>query len=309
MREGAAGQGWQALVLQDVKRALLARPWSRDLFLRGSLARGSADSESDIDLVATVPGAAFEVALADLTGALPHSFPGSLPPWLDALVRDFGGVGFVYLIELGAQKWGQLDIYLLPHARRHRLNEHENEFAVRFSTRDGVEDGDSVVAADVDTMRRLFEEHALRDLQQAVLACYVTMVLWRKRLVRGDRVQAFAETYAAARCVRNLVFLACCPDATGYGWRDVPRAAAKSSNPALVLNAVATFAANDVAEPHELAGRVAALEETVALLAPATWRAHGRSLRSLGRYLALPSAGDASESRSSGFKVFATRKP
>src|SRR5665213_3134475 len=114
------------------------------------------------------------------------------------------------------------------------------------------------------------------------------MVLWRKRLIRGDHVQAFAETYAAARCVRDLVFRACCPEATGYSWRDVPKAAANSSDPALVLNAVKIFTANDVAEPGELTGRVAALEETVALLAPATWQANGRSLRSLGRYLALP---------------------
>ena len=56
------------------------------------------------------------------------------------------------------------------------------------------------------------EEHAGADVEQAVLACYVAMFLLRKRLIRGDRLQTFADTYATALRVRDLIFAACYAD-------------------------------------------------------------------------------------------------
>src|SRR6185437_3856279 len=80
-----AVRGWQSHVLDDVNRRLLASLWTRETLLRGSMARGSADSESDIDLVAVTADAEFETALRDLTSELPQFLPGRLPPWLDGI--------------------------------------------------------------------------------------------------------------------------------------------------------------------------------------------------------------------------------
>ena len=123
-------------VLDDVNRRLLASLWTRETLLRGSMARGSADSESDIDLVAVTADAEFETALRDLTSELPQFLPGRLPPWLDGIVRDFGGMGFVYLLRISEHKWGQLDIYLLPQSRKQQLL--DNEFALALQCDGGI---------------------------------------------------------------------------------------------------------------------------------------------------------------------------
>ncbi|MGA8821164.1 MAG: nucleotidyltransferase domain-containing protein [Xanthobacteraceae bacterium] len=278
-----AVRGWQSHVLDDVNRRLLASLWTRETLLRGSMARGSADSESDIDLVAVTADAEFETALRDLTSELPQFLPGRLPPWLDGIVRDFGGMGFVYLLRISEQKWGQLDIYLLPQSRKQQLL--DNEFALALQCDGGIKPFAGQAATPVDSARRHFEEHAGADVEQAVLACYVAMFLLRKRLIRGDRLQTFADTYATALRVRDLIFAACYADRPERGWRDVPNAAERSPDRDLILSVMATFAHQDVVDAAALAHRAVGLEQIVAAVAPAVWRAHGEALRSLGRYL------------------------
>ena len=272
---------WHGRVLEELKSGLLARPWARDLLLRGSLARGLDDSESDIDLVVTVADAAFVDALEDVRSTPP--FSPHLPPWLDDLVRDFGGLGFVYLLQVDAHKWGQIDLYLLPRSRRDRL--FDCEFSVTLSTRNRTDACDIPMPAEIDAACRSRAESAASDLHNIVMGCYIALFLLRKRIVRGDRLQTFADTYAAAERVRDLVYLACNPDGPEYGWRDVQRIASRSPDAALVMEVVSAFAGHDIRTVAELTDRVSGLHELIALLAPMTWREHGDSLRGLGRYL------------------------
>ena len=281
--DAAVRGSWHDLVLQDLKNSLAARPWSRDILLRGSLARGVEDFESDLDLVVTVAEEDFEAALDDLLCTLPLSLPGRLPPWLDGIVRDFGGTGLVYLVQVGEQKWGQVDIYLLPHGRQRLLLDNEHVLSLR--RRGDPEPADDAMFARIDVVRRRYEELAIHDLQQAVLACYVALFLLRKRLVRRDRLQTFADTYATALRVRDMVFAACYADRPERGWRDLPLAAERSPDADLVLKAMSIFAQQDLLEFAGLSSRVAALEGLVAVLSPAIWREHGESLRGVGRYL------------------------
>jgi hypothetical protein len=288
MREAAGApmpvdQPWQSRTLDDVNRLLLARPWARETLLRGSLARGAGDTESDIDLVAITADAEFETALRDLTGKLPHSLPGRLPPWLDGIVRDFGGMGFVYLLHVDERKWGQLDIYLLPQSRKQQLL--DNEFALALQCDGGIKPFAGHAAASVDDARRDFEEHGAA-VEQALLACYVAMFLLRKRLIRGDRLQTFADTYATALRVRDLIFAAYYADRPERGWRDLANAAERSPDRDLILNVMATFARQDVVDAAGLAHRAAGLEQIAAAVAPAVWREHSEALHDLGRYLA-----------------------
>ena len=281
--DAAVRGSWHALVLQGLKSTLAERPWSRDILLRGSLARAAGDLESDIDLVAVVAEEEFEAALRDLSGALPRALPGRLPPWLDRIVTDFGGLGFVYLVQVDEKKWGQVDIYLLPQGREQRLL--DNEFVLSLRRGHDPKPCDDAMSAHIDGVCRRYEELAARDLQQAVLACYVALFLLRKRLTRGDRLQMFADTYATALRVRDLVFAACYADQPVRGWRDLPPAAERSSDPDLILKVMSIFAQQDVLELAGLANRVAGLEDLVAMLAPAIWQEHGESLRGVGRYL------------------------
>ena len=279
-----AGTSWQARVLQEFAETLAGRPWCCDLLLRGSLARGSSDAYSDIDLVATVAEEHFDGAINDLTNVLPLSLRGGLPPWLDRLVSDFGGIGFVYLLQVDGQQWGEVDIYLLPHHRQQRLFGHGPVLSLRKSA--GRKASDTSLDADLDVTRQRHGQLAMHDLQQAVLACYVEAFLLRKRLLRRDQFQTFADTYATAQCVRDLIVLACAPLREEWGWHGLKKCAECSPDPALVLRVLSTFAQQDrLEQPAGLSSRVAAIEEIVALLAPVIWREHGESFRNLGRYI------------------------
>ena len=55
--------------------------------------------------------------------------------------------------------------------------------------------------------------------------------------------------------------------------------------PSLISKVLSRFTQYDVLDPTGLAGRVAGLEELVALLAPLAWREHAELLRGLGAYI------------------------
>ena len=97
--DAAVRGSWHALVLQGLKNSLAARPWSRDILLRGSLARAAEDFESDLDLVVTVAEEEFEAALHDCPArsrglckaGSRHGSTGS---------SGFRRKGFVYLVQV-----------------------------------------------------------------------------------------------------------------------------------------------------------------------------------------------------------------
>jgi hypothetical protein len=275
----AAGNIWQTGVLEDLKAAFLQRSWCRGMLLRGSLAQGSQDADSDIDLVVTVDEKGFETALQDLS-VLPSPV---LPPWLDTIVRDFGGVGFVFLLQVAPEKWGQIDIYFLPHGRRQWLL--DNEPSIPLWTSDAAYSRNEAMTAQAHAVCLHFAQRALQDLPQAVLGCYVALFLLRKRIVRHDRLQAFADTYAAALSLRTLISLACSRELSEWGWRAVPAMAEHAPDPEMVLRTMSAFTQDDVFAGTGLRDRVAGLQDVVAMLAPAVWREHGESFRALGRYL------------------------
>lgn len=80
-------------------------------FLRGSLSRGDADAHSDIDLLCVVPPAKFEAYIKSVQEMINSKYPDALPGWTDTIVKDFGGVGFVWLIEHEG-RIHQLDLYI-----------------------------------------------------------------------------------------------------------------------------------------------------------------------------------------------------
>ena len=284
---GPMGKGWHTLVLPELTDVLLSKPWSKELFLRGSFARSSEDTESDIDLVVTVADGEFASAIDALFNLHPPTQRSWLPPWFDGLVRDFGGLGLVYLFQAEEEKWGQVDIYLLPESRKRQLIDCDSVLALNPGG--AWEDVGRPTENSVDDTRGQFTRFAAHNPEQAVLACYVTAFLLRKRLVRRDPFQIYAETHALAACVRDLIVLVCHPNRWEQGWRELQKVADRSSAPDTIMKALATFIRCDVLEqPSELADRVARLEEIVALLTPALWKEHGEAFRSLGRYLCSP---------------------
>ena len=68
-------------------------------YIRGSLARGDADVHSDIDLLCVVTPEKFEEFVNAANKIVREKHAAIFPGWTDTIVKDFGGVGFVHLIE------------------------------------------------------------------------------------------------------------------------------------------------------------------------------------------------------------------
>lgn len=290
MHDRAEGR-WYHHMVDALVTTLASRAWLGDVLLRGSLARGGGDGQSDLDLVVTVAEENFEAAVDDLLHATFWLPADHLPPWHDTLVKDFGGIGLVYLVQVTEHQWGQVDIYLLPNRRRKRLLDHEPVRALLTRQQQLGGDGDEAVDDGVDAACRRLKISAQSDLQQAILACYVALFLLRKRLVRQNPLQVFADTYAAARCVRELIVLACHPERREHEWHGLPEVVQRSADPEKVAKTLSIFTMQDIFQPNGFTERVNALETVGSLLTPGIWTGHGELLHRLGDYLRAPIGG------------------
>lgn len=91
-------------------------------FIRGSMARGEADPFSDIDLLCIVTPENYEHYLNKINKLIAEKYNTVLEPWADTIVKDFGGVGYVHIIDKDGKLF-QLDLYVacLGHPSLERL--------------------------------------------------------------------------------------------------------------------------------------------------------------------------------------------
>lgn len=80
-------------------------------YLRGSLSRGDADDMSDIDFLCVVSPEHYTNYIECVNKVIHEKYNVIGEPWADPIVKDFGGMGFVYLIQIDDQIH-QLDLYI-----------------------------------------------------------------------------------------------------------------------------------------------------------------------------------------------------
>ena len=116
-------------------------PGLERVYVRGSLARGDADPYSDIDLLCVVAPEQFVSFIKQVDTGIKERHKPLGDAWVDTIVKDFGGVGFVYLLQTDRGLY-QLDLYVacrghpsldnlnrVPHKQeifRHHRNEGDN---------------------------------------------------------------------------------------------------------------------------------------------------------------------------------------
>lgn len=104
----------------------------RAIIVRGSIAKGSSDRVSDVDLLIITKDENFMSFVKQLDQYLLDN-AGSLSKngWVDSIVPNFGGIGFVYMLDYESQLI-QLDLYVLPEENAQRIiNFSEKRFLKR----------------------------------------------------------------------------------------------------------------------------------------------------------------------------------
>ncbi|GAA3633758.1 hypothetical protein GCM10022223_60110 [Kineosporia mesophila] len=221
---GAAAMETLASVHRPAQFGLLARAAdvlteSRQvsaLLVRGSLARGTSDRLSDIDLVVGVEDEHFGnfVDVVDLlmTTALGAIMPG----WRDSIVADMGGLGFVYLVA-HEERLYQFDLYAAPASVISGIV--QTTGAREIFTRSSGEPSlpnPAVFVAPNDVISATWARPA--SCSELLVEVLVLGLMIKKRLVRGQTFMAFGEWQLLLAAFRDLIKTALVPTSQSRGW-------------------------------------------------------------------------------------------
>jgi hypothetical protein len=98
-------------ILRQVLRTCRQYAGLKQVYIRGSLARGDVDPHSDIDLLCVVAPQQFASFVTQMDAGIKEQHNPVAEGWVDTIVKDFGGVGFVYLLETVSGLYEQ-DLYV-----------------------------------------------------------------------------------------------------------------------------------------------------------------------------------------------------
>ncbi|MQA26745.1 MAG: hypothetical protein GEU94_15050 [Micromonosporaceae bacterium] len=185
------------------------------LYVRGSLAAGTADRLSDLDFIVAVDDPEFASFVRVADALMAAELGAILPGWHDTIVARMGGLGYVYLVAYEG-KLHQIDLYLVPASRLDTVLARTTAMPVYLA-----EDVAARAHSHVDWFinSTLERPHTPAELLTEVL---VLGQMIRKRVSRGQRFIAYAEVFALNTAVKNLIKAALAPGSTFYGWYQLP---------------------------------------------------------------------------------------
>ncbi|EHK43113.1 hypothetical protein TRIATDRAFT_285763 [Trichoderma atroviride IMI 206040] len=98
-------------ILQSISQTCRHCSGLEQLFVRGSLARGDFDLNSDVDLLCVVAAPEYINFIKKVDSDIKEHHGALMERWVDTIVKDFGGIGFVYLLQTEKGPF-QLDLYV-----------------------------------------------------------------------------------------------------------------------------------------------------------------------------------------------------
>jgi predicted nucleotidyltransferase len=211
----------QLSLLDALMTELSAAEAVTHLLVRGSLATGTADRLSDVDLVVGVRDAHLPALLESLDTLMSTAFGALLPGWPDTIVGDLGGIGYVYLLPHGGRLL-QLDLYLCPASAvetlRHRVN-------ARLLWQAETDAHSFAESAEIPAQAGGGEE----SLAEAAPGCSALLVqalvlhsMLRKRIARGQSFIAYGLLHQVHETLRDVIRTALVPHSRHYGWYHLP---------------------------------------------------------------------------------------
>lgn len=205
----------QFTVMEAALAVLTTSPAVTHLLVRGSLARGTSDRLSDVDLVVGIRESRFAEFVTAHDALVATELGGILPGWPDSIVPAMGGLGYVHLIEHGG-RLHQLDLYLAP-------SKAIGDIAT-FTRGDIIYTAPAAAKQhepEPEPAVKAFIAAQLADpptCRQLIVEALVLSWMIRKRLARGQRFMAYAETHSLTTAARTLIRAALSPKTACFGW-------------------------------------------------------------------------------------------
>ncbi|WP_326763335.1 nucleotidyltransferase domain-containing protein (plasmid) [Streptomyces sp. NBC_01591] len=255
----------QLAVLGDLVQALSATTAVTHLLVRGSLATGTADRLSDVDLVVAVHDSRLPDLMNSLDALMSTTFGTLLPGWRDTIVGDLGGAGFVYLLPHDGHLL-QLDLYLCPTSTVGALRR-------RIGPRLLWQGPGADSLADAGTRQRTAQElaraaQAPADCGSLLVQAMVLHAMLRKRLARGQHYIAYGLLHDLNATCRDVIRTALVPHSRHHGWYHLPdevgRTATGRECLAQLTQALTSPPVPTVAQADEALDRIVRLAQRIA---------------------------------------------
>lgn len=197
-------------LLEEAIDVFTASPSVTRLLVGGSLASGTADRLSNVDVVIGVADADYIDFVSVLDALMMAQLHAIMPGRRDTAVDDPGGLAYLYLVT-DQERLRQLDIYLVPESR---LAQEVVSARPVFTRSDTTVSRPSLeVTAFVARTAA-----AARTCDELVIEIMVLGFLIRKRVIRRQRFIAYRETHMFNAAVKNLIKAALAPDFRDDGW-------------------------------------------------------------------------------------------
>lgn len=219
----------QLTVLADLVQALSGIPAVTQLLVRGSLATGTADRLSDVDLVVAVRDERLPALMGSLDAVMSTEFGTLLPGWRDTIVGDLGGAGFVYLLPHDGHLL-QLDLYLCPDSAVDALRRRIGPGLLWQETRPDTGPHPHPHPhpdADADAQGETAAELARTAVAPAncptlLVQVMVLHAMLRKRVLRGQEYIAYGLLHQLHETCRDVIRTALVPHSRHHGWYHLP---------------------------------------------------------------------------------------
>ncbi|MFD5935541.1 nucleotidyltransferase domain-containing protein [Streptomyces sp. NPDC060333] len=213
----------QLTVLADLVQSLSGIPAVTQLLVRGSLATGTADRLSDVDLVVAVRDARLPALMTSLDALMSTEFGTLLPGWRDTIVGDLGGAGFVYLLPHDGHLL-QLDLYLCPDSAVDALRRRIGPRLLWQETPNGTASNtDADAGARAETAADLARTAAAPpDCSTLLVQAMVLHAMLRKRVLRGQEYIAYGLLHQLHATCRDMIRTSLVPHSRHHGWYHLP---------------------------------------------------------------------------------------
>lgn len=212
----------QLTVLADLVQMLSGVPAVTQLLVRGSLATGTADRLSDVDLVVSVRDEHLLALMGSLDAVMSTEFGALLPGWRDTIVGDLGGAGFVYLLPHDGHLL-QLDLYLCPDsavdALRRRIGPRLLWQDTRTDTGPDAQDPELRAETAAELARTAA---APTDCSTLLVQAMVLHAMLRKRVLRGQEYIAYGLLHQLHETCRDVIRTALVPHSRHHSWYHLP---------------------------------------------------------------------------------------
>ncbi|MEV6425050.1 nucleotidyltransferase domain-containing protein [Streptomyces sp. NPDC051662] len=209
----------QLTVLAELVDTLSAAEAVTHLLVRGSLADGTADRLSDVDLVVAVQDDRLPLLMESLDALMSTTFGTLLPGWRDTIVGDLGGAGFVYLLPHGGHLL-QLDLYLCPASGVEALRRRIGPRLLWERSKSGSEASETARRETAAELARTGSAPA--DCSTLLVQAMVLHAMLRKRVIRGQQYIAYGLWHQLHATCRDLIRTALVPHSRHHGWYHLP---------------------------------------------------------------------------------------